>query len=213
LHCHSPILSSKQEPSWLASDQCWQVLSSFTVGPKYLNSANPETILERFTPLSSSGPGPISRLRDLRRRNWAPARCRCGRSQLREYAACIRGIFPSFGQKRVRAEIGSVPVLRQRHDRASRRSASDHVAPPATNRLLLHIALPRAKPLAPKRHYPKLCLPDKRIGTITQSKCQLKRPIDQSQSSPIQGRERYGYGRLSRRGLRWPNAPRVAENA
>ena len=65
----------------------------------------------------------------------AMVRCRCGRSRLRESAACSRDSAQLSARKRGQEEIGSDPILHPMHGTASRTNASDHAAPLAQIRL------------------------------------------------------------------------------
>jgi len=62
----------------------------------------------------------------------APARC--GHLRHSETAACTRGIAPSFGWRRDRAEIGSVLVRRQPDGTVVRRYAADRAVLPLVGR-------------------------------------------------------------------------------
>src|SRR5712691_3236147 len=55
-------------------------------------------------------------------------RCLTYRSQRLSNAACSRCSVPSFGLKHARGGTGSVPVRRQNHGRAARRTVEDRVA-------------------------------------------------------------------------------------
>jgi len=100
----------------------------------------------------------------------ATVRCRCGRSQLRESAACSRDSVQLSARKCDRAGIGSVPVLHLIHDTASRTNASDHAALLAQTRVSSRTVSRHARRFVRLRRYPSVCLPDRHIGTVFRPK-------------------------------------------
>ena len=69
----------------------------------------------------------------------ATVRCRCGRSQLRESAACSQDNVRLSARKRAREGIGSHPILHPMRGTASRTNVSDHEVP---SRTALHSSCP-----------------------------------------------------------------------
>ena len=109
----------------------------------------------------------------MKRAPAATVRCRCGRSRLRESAACSRDSVQLSARKRGREGIGSDPILHPMHGIASRTNASDHAALLGEARVFSHTVSRRARLLVPLRRYPSVCLPDRHIGTIFRPKFRL----------------------------------------
>jgi len=109
----------------------------------------------------------------------AMVRCRCGRSRLRESAACSRDSAQLSARKRGQEEIGSDPILHPMHGTASRTNASDHAAPLAQIRVSSRTVSRHARLLVRLRRYPSVCLPDRHIGTVFRPIFRLQPPKDQ----------------------------------
>lgn len=98
------------------------------------------------------------------------AQCRCCRSRLLEFAACIPGSVRLSARKRAREGIESGPVLRPTRGTASRTSASDREVRAVQRQIVSHTALQPARPHAPSLRHPNIFRPCRHIGTAA-SQC------------------------------------------